>query len=140
MGFRLSRSKMPNALDKAKAAQKALTLAELECRWQKALEATRNAVGRHPDRYRELKQRVAEIVAKPLDIKEYLPAVEQVVDLLHALDPDGQGSIFDLFRDRFKPSNIWQVALLRVECRDLLAHLKVFEDWRLANSRLSVVK
>ncbi|MEJ2641832.1 MAG: hypothetical protein P8010_19880 [Desulfosarcinaceae bacterium] len=41
----------------------AVTLVELEGRWQQALEATRTAVGRHPGCYRELKKRVAQIVA-----------------------------------------------------------------------------
>jgi hypothetical protein len=145
-GFRLSISKMPNSSDKETTSQNAIaspnakTLAELEGRWQKALEATRRAVRRHPDSYRELKKRVAQIASRPLDIREYLPAVERIVHLLHTLDPNEAGSIFDLFRDRFKPSSIWQVPLLRVECRDLLAHLEVFEDWRLATRRLSVVK
>jgi hypothetical protein len=133
-------SKMPDTPHQAMTPPKAVTLAELEGRWQKALEVTRSSAGRHPDRYRELKKRVAEIVERPLDIREYLPAVEQVVDLLHTLDPNEEGSIFDLFRDRFRPSNIWQVPLLRVECRDLLAHLEVFEDWRLATCRLSVIE
>jgi hypothetical protein len=117
-----------------------ITLAELECRWQRTLESTRRAVARHPDRYRELKKRVADIVAHPLDIREYIPAVAQVVHLLNVLDPDEEGSIFYLFRDRIEPSSVWQVPLLRVECRDLLAHLKVFDDWRIASSRLKIVR
>lgn len=117
-----------------------MTIAKLECRWQKALELTRTAVSSHPECYRELKKRVSDIVAKPLDIREYLPAAERVVGLLKTLDPEGQGSIFCFFNDRIKPASIYQVPLLRVECKDLLAYLKVFDDWRLKSSRLKVVK
>lgn len=117
-----------------------ITVAELECRWQRVLESTRTAVAHHPDCYRELKRRVAEIVDHPLDIREYMPAVEKVLDLLKALDPHERGSIFDHFFHRLKPSSIWQVTLLRVECKDLQAYLKVFEDWRMASIRLKIVK
>lgn len=126
---------MPDAIN-----NEPTTLAELECRWQKALESTRNAVSRHPDCYRELKKRVTDIVAKPLDVREYLPTAEKVANLLKALDPEEQGSIFCFFSDRIKPADIWQVALLRVECKDLLSYLKVFDDWRMKSNQLRVVK
>ena len=116
------------------------TVAELECRWQKALESTRKAVSHHPDCYRELKKRVADIIDQPLDIREYMPAVEKVLSLLKSLDPEKHGSIFDLFSERLKPSSVCQVALLRVECKDLLAHLKVFDEWRMVANRLRVIK
>lgn len=125
---------MPNCTDQE------LTVAELESRWQRALESTRTAVAHHPHCYRELKRRVADIVDGPLDIREYMPAVEKVLGLLKVLDPHARGSIFDLFLERIKPSSIWQVTLLRVECKDLQAYLKVFEDWRMASSRLKIVK
>ena len=116
------------------------TLRELEHRWQRTLESTRAAVAQHPECYRELKRRAERIVTHPLDIREYLPTAERVVCLLRTLDPCETGSIFCFFRKRIEPSSVFKVPLLRVECRDLLAYLKVFDDWRKQSSGLTVVK
>ena len=56
------------------------------------------------------------------------------------MDPDGPGSIFGYFGERISPENIWQVPLLRMECKDLLTHLDVFDQWRINNCRLRIVK
>ena len=95
---------------------------------------------RNPGAYRQLKSLAADIAANPLDIREYLPAAEKLSGLLSIMDPEGRGSIFYLFSDRIAPRSIWQVPLLRMECKDLLAHLKVFDEWRLDACRLKVVK
>jgi hypothetical protein len=116
------------------------TLSELEKRWENVLTLTRSAVVRRPGVYRQLKSLAGDIVGKPLDIKEYLPTVERLADLLRIMDPEDGGSIFHLFRNRISPSSIWQVPLLRVECRDLLAHLEAFDQWRVQTSNLKVVK
>ena len=117
-----------------------LTIAELEQRWKNALIKTQAAVAKHPAAYRELKSLALEIVAKPLDIKAYLPTVEKLVALLETLDPNSQGSIFYFFHDRIAPSSIFDVCWLRMECQDLLAHLRAFDEWRLRRCRLKVVK
>ena len=117
-----------------------LTVTELEKRWDKTLVATQTAVNRHPGVYRRLKGLAAEIVDNPLDIREYLPTVETLVGLLDTMDPNGHSSIFNLFNDRITPSDIWQVSLLRMECRDLLAHLNAFDKWRMKNCGLRVLK
>lgn len=117
-----------------------LTIAELEKRWEEALAATRAAVSRYPNAYRKLKSLAVDIVEKPLDIKAYLPTAEKLTDLLDRMDPEGRGSIFCIFKDRIAPSSIWQVPLLRMECKDLLAHLKAFDTWRVKKSHLKVVK
>ena len=117
-----------------------LTVAELEKRWQKALAVTQTAVARHPRLYRELKSLAADVVAKPLDIRQYRPTVDKLRGLLDQLDPDGRGSIFYFFNTRICPSSIWDVCWLRMECTDLLAHLKVFDQWRLQSCGLKVVK
>lgn len=116
------------------------TVAELEQRWNNALLITQAAVTRQPGVYRELKCLVVDIITKPLDIKEYLPTAEKLVGLLRTLDPNGHGSIFYFFNDRIAPSSIWDATWLRLECKDLLAHLKVFDEWRLKTCGLKVVR
>jgi hypothetical protein len=117
-----------------------LTVTELEQRWKNALMMTQAAVARHPAAYRDLKSLALDIVAEPLDIKEYLQTVEKLVALLETLDPQGRGSIFYFFSERIAPSSIWDVSWLRMECNDLLAHLKVFDEWRRKNHPLKRVK
>ena len=117
-----------------------LTIVELERRWQRTLDLTKSAVVRNPVTYRQLKSLAGDIAANPLDIREYLPAAEKLSGLLKIMDPEGRGSIFYLFSDRITPRSIWQVPLLRMECKDLLAHLKAFEEWRLDTCHLMVVK
>jgi hypothetical protein len=117
-----------------------LTIKELEKRWENVLVLTKSAVAKHPGVYRQLKSLAGDIVGKPLDIKEYLPTVERLAGLLRIMDPEESGTIFHFFRSRISPSNIWQVPLLRVECRDLLAHLEAFDQWRVQTSNLKVVK
>jgi len=116
------------------------TVKDLETRWQKTLLATRHAAAAHPTVYRQLKDQAAAILDNPVDINDYFPTVEKLVERLKALDPGGSGSIFDIFSDRISPSSIWQVGMLRMECRDLLAHLDVFDKWRREKVCLRMVK
>ncbi len=117
-----------------------LTVKELEARWEKALAATRAAVTHHPRTYRDLKAQAAEIIENPIDINDYFPRVEKLVDQLKAMDPCGHGSIFDIFSARISPSSIWHIKMLRMECRDLLSHLNAFDEWRRSQHHLRMVK
>ena len=117
-----------------------VTIEELERRWATALSATRKAVVRHPAEYRQIKFMATEIVGKTIDINEYLPTAEKLARLLKTMDPYGRGSIFSIFNRRITPSSIWQVPLLRVECKDLLAYLKAFDHWRLSVKSLKIIK
>ena len=117
-----------------------LTVEELETRWEKALEATRCAAAAHPSTYRRLKALASDVLDNPIDINDYFPTVEQLVESLKTLDPCHHGSIFDLFCKRIAPGNIWQVRNLRLECKDLLAHLDAFDQWRRDRIHLRMVK
>ncbi|MDX2454807.1 hypothetical protein [Desulfosarcina sp.] len=117
-----------------------LTVKELEARWEKALAATRAAVTQHPRTYRDLKAQAAEIIENPIDINDYFPRVEKLVDQLKAMDPCGHGSIFDIFSAHISPSSIWHIKMLRMECRDLLSHLNAFDEWRRSQHHLRMVK
>lgn len=117
-----------------------LTVIDLKQRWEKVLKTTRISVYNHPKEYRQLKNLARDIIHKPLDIGEYMPTINKLTHLLKMMDESGKGSIFYLFKKRINPSNVWQINLLRVECRDLLAHLKEFDRWRLKVHRLKVIK
>lgn len=116
-----------------------LSVAELQQRWAQALAATSKAVCAHPEVYGKIKSISEKIVGEPLDISQYFPMVEKLTDLLRTMDSCG-GSIFHLFISRFSPTTIWQVRLLRLECKDLLVHLQAFEEWRRRSRRLRIVK
>ena len=116
------------------------TLAELEKRWEQVLSETRTAVVRDPGVYRQLKTLAGHIIWEPLDISDYLPTAQKLAALLKTLDPDCRGSIFGYFSDRISPSSIWHVSLLRMECKDLLDHLKAFDDWRKSRCKIRRVK
>ena len=117
-----------------------LTVEELQQRWENALVMTLAAVARQPGVYGELKSLAGDILNRPVDISEYLPAVRKLAGLLEKMDPCGRGTIFHFFNERIGPASIWDVCWLRVECKDLLAHLNAFEQWRLKRSGLKVVK
>ncbi len=117
-----------------------VTLTELESRWENALAATRSVVANNPGTYRELKSLATEILTSSIDINDYFSTVERIVHLLEMMDPCELGSIFQIFKTRVSPSNIWQVRMLRMECRDLLAHLNAFEEWRRKKHHLRMVK
>jgi hypothetical protein len=117
-----------------------LTIEELESRWEKALMSTRTAVCGHPEAYHELKALASEILGTSIDINDYFPTVEKIIQLLEILDPCGHGSIFQIFKSRISPSSIWHVKMLRMECRDLLAHLNAFDEWRRSRHCLRMVK
>ena len=116
------------------------TLTQLKSRWNRTLEATSSSVSDHPQAYRELKALLADTIGRQVDINDYFPTVERLIDHLNCLDPMGRESIFHHFRTRISPSSIWDVKLLRVECRDLMDHLKVFDEWRLERHHLKVIK
>ena len=117
-----------------------LTVEELETRWEKALEATRCAAALHPATYRQLKALAADVLDHPIDINDYFPTVEQLTGYLNTLDPCHHGSIFDFFHARISPGDVWQVRNLRMECKDLLAHLDAFDRWRRKKSHLRMIK
>ena len=117
-----------------------LTVEELETRWEKALEATRCAAAAHPASYRRLKTLAADVLDNPIDINDYFPTVEQLTECLNALDPSHQGSIFELFYARISPGDVWQVRNLRMECKDLLAYLDAFDNWKRKRIHLRLVK
>ena len=117
-----------------------LTVSELESRWKSALHATRFSTTKHPHTYRELKSLAARVVDNHIDIDAYFPTVEKLLDHMQRLDPAGRGSIFQIFSERIKPTSIWQVRLLRMECRDLLAHLEAFDEWRRQQHHLKIIK
>jgi hypothetical protein len=107
-----------------------LTVEELETRWNETLEATRRAAAADPVAYRRLKTRAAGVLENPVDINDYFPTVDRLIECLKSLDPCGQGSIFDIFCKRISPDDVWQVRDLRLECRSLLAHLDAFDRWK----------
>lgn len=117
-----------------------LTFSELESRWTNALHATRLATAKHPYAYRELKSLAAYVVNNRIDIDAYFPTVEKLLDHMQRLDPAGRGSIFQIFSDRIKPTSIWQVRLLRMECKDLLAHLDAYDQWHRRQHNLKRIK
>ena len=117
-----------------------ITVSDLKQRWENVLKVTRKSVCNHPTEYRRLKSLARDIVYKPLDIREYLPTVKKLTDLLTQMDQEDQGSIFYLFNQRIRPSDIWRDNLLRVECRDLLEHLEAFDQWRISIHGLKIVK
>ncbi len=117
-----------------------LTVSELESRWKNTLGATRLAITKHPATYRELKALAVHVVNAPIDIDKYFTTVERLLKHMQRLDPAGRGSIFQIFSEHIKPTNIWQVRQLRMECRDLLAHLEAFDQWRRQRSHLKRVK
>lgn len=117
-----------------------LSLSELVSRWKDTLRATRLSTTKHPHTYRELKSLAAQVVNTPIDIDRYFPTVEKRLNHMKRLDPTGRGSIFQIFGERIKPSSIWQVRQLRMECRDLSAHLEVFDGWRRQQHHLKRVK
>lgn len=117
-----------------------LSVAELERRWENALKCTDKAVAAHFQVYREIKQLAADIIAKPLDIKDYPATAERLAALLKTIGCQAQGSIFHFYCDRVSPSSICNLKFLRLECRDLLSHLDAFEAWRNKKCHLRVVK
>ena len=117
-----------------------LTINDLVKRWEDALAHTQDAVRKNPENYRKVKSLAGAIVSKPIDINEYMPTAEKLANLLKAMDPSGKGSIFFHFSDRILPNSIWQVPLLRVECKDLLEHLDAFDTWRMETHCIKVIK
>jgi hypothetical protein len=117
-----------------------LTIEELEKRWENVLAMTKNAVAKQPIVYRQIKTLASNVVKNPLDIREYFPTVERLTNLLQTMDPEGRGSIFHFFSKHISPTSIWQVPLLRMECRDLLSHLEAFDQWLSQTSHLKLVK
>ena len=117
-----------------------LSVAQLQQRWERALDTTAKAVSDRPAVYAEVKSLVRAVIDQPLDIKHYFPTVEKLVRLLNTMDPGGNGSIFHLFSRQIEPGSIWQVRLLRMACKDLLVHLNAFEEWRRNRHRLKVMK
>ena len=117
-----------------------LTVSELESRWKEALRATLLATTKHPYTYRQLKTLVAHVANNPVDIDCYFPTIEKLMNDLQRLDPASHGSIFQIFSERIKPTSIWQVRMLRMECKDLLAHLQSFDEWRRNTHHLRRIK
>lgn len=117
-----------------------LTIPDLKKRWEKVLNQTKISVSRHPAEYRQIKSLARNVVNNPLDIGEYLPTVKKLTHLFEVMDENKQATIFFHFNERIRPSQIWQIDLLRVECCDLLDHLHAFDQWRFKHHQLKIIK
>ena len=117
-----------------------LTISDLERRWEETLRATGEAVNRHPNVYREIKELAEKIVIQPLDINDYPSTAEKLADLLRTMDDGKQKNIFHFYSDRVSPASINRLKLLRLECRDLSEQLRAFDTWRMETHRLRVLK
>jgi len=113
---------------------------ELRKRWETVLAVTDRVVVRQPGVYREIRSLAEDILTNPLDIQDYPTTAERLVRLLKTADCQAQGTIFHYYFDRFSPSSISRLKLFRAECRDLLASLDAFEDWRRKTRRLRLLK
>ena len=122
------------------AMEKKLTPGELNSRWERVLAETDRSVKNNPGIYRELKSLAGDVARNPLDITDYLPTAKKFIRLLTILDPRGRGTIFHLVQGNFSPTSVWHAKFLRMECLDLLDHLKAFDQWRLRKSRLRIIK
>lgn len=117
-----------------------LSVEELEKRWGNALLVTDKAVAAHPHVYHEIKLLAADIITKPLDIKDYTTTAERLVGLLKTIGCHAPESIFHFYYDRVSPSSICNLKFFRVECQDLLSHLDAFDEWRNQKRHLRIVK
>lgn len=117
-----------------------LTLEKLQRRWEKVLSASERAVARDPEAYLQIKTLADDIANRPLDIAEYMPTADKLVGLLKQMEGELQGTLFHYYRNNVSPTSIWHLKLLRVECRDLLASLEAFEEWRKSRRPLKIVR
>lgn len=117
-----------------------LSLKELENRYKGVLVATDKAVAKHSDVYRELKALACDVVTKPLDIKDYPITAEKIVELLKIIGCETEGNIFQFYYNRVWPLSICNLKFFRMECRDLLEHLKAFDEWRKEYRHLRILK
>ncbi len=116
------------------------SIAQLNRQWENMLEDSDRAVTDHYSEYRRLKKLSRKIISQPVDIADYISTRDRLVELLTALDPFEKGTIFLHFRNRLSPGDIWLTRMLRVECTDLLAHLKVLDQWRMAKRSMRIIK
>ena len=117
-----------------------LSIQDLEIRYRNALLLSEMSVRCRPQVYRELKQVIAEINSRVLDVSEYYPIALRLAGLLRTLARKEDVTIFDYFLQTLNPSHAGNVQYFRYSCLDLSEQLTRFDQWRLDRHRLRRIK
>lgn len=116
------------------------TLEELKQRHARVLRCSETAVRAHPEAYRQLKGRIRTITTTTVDVDAYYRQAKNLAKLLDMLRRSGTGSIFDPFLDRIDPDRDGCARYLRMDCRELQAHLVDLDLWRADRRQIRCVK
>ena len=116
------------------------TLEELKQRHILALCHSEAAVQAQPKVYRQLKSRIRAIICAAVDVDDYYRQAKAVAALLELLSQAGKGSIFDPFLHRIDPDRDGCARYLRMDCRELQAHLMDLDIQRADRRQIRCVK
>lgn len=116
------------------------TLEELKQRHARVLRCSEAAVQARPEAYRQLKRRIRTITTTTVDVDAYYRQAKTLAELLEMLSRPGKGSIFDPFLQRIDPDRDGCARYLRMDCRELQAHLADLDLWRADRRRIRCVK
>ncbi|MBF0225776.1 MAG: hypothetical protein HQK76_10005 [Desulfobacterales bacterium] len=115
-----------------------LTVDELLKKRIESFFITEKAVLQYSKEYREIKCLLRRIVFEVVDISEYYPLSNELINLFDAM---GEGTIFyNYFYKNIDPSQSGDARFLRAECRDLLNQIEEFDEWRLKNRNIRILK
>ncbi len=113
---------------------------DLRRRRQESLEKTEKAIADHPDEYRQIKQLLGEILARPVEITEYYRIARALTGLLEQLNALSPGSLFAYYHENIAPELQGDTRYFKMMCADLREQIDHVDRFRRQRHNLRVLR
>ena len=104
------------------------------------LQRTEKAIREQPDAYRRIKEMLADIQSRSVDVSEYYKTARKLTELVERLNRIDGDTLFGYFQTNLDPSQLGDVRYFRYICKDLAQQIGILDDYRASRCRLRVIK
>lgn len=118
----------------------ALSVDELETRWQNAMRWSEKAIQQHPETYAAIRKMLQRILCASMDVSEYFPVATELSGWIRELSQVGDETIFQYFYPHIDPSQTGDPRYFRAMCLDLYEQMQELDRWRFSHRHLRLVR
>lgn len=104
----------------------------------KSLKFSEEAIRRHPNEFKEIREILDRVTREPVDIDDYYPLAARLARLLETMGP---GTVFHCYYlENIDPCKACQARYFRYICRDLQEQIAAFNHWRRNQQQIRLVQ
>jgi hypothetical protein len=116
------------------------SMEELKHRRRLSLEKAQKAITAHPREYRLIKRMLEDILANPVDIKEYYRIARSLSMLLEQLNASSPGSLFSYYHENIAPHRQGDTRYFKIICEDLRQQIRQVDQFRRQQHNLRIIQ